>query len=119
MIRYSLAYPPSVNGLFANGVRGGRHRTEHYRRWAQQAGLQIIEQGRQKLKGPVSVSIALVKPDKRKRDLDNAAKACLDLLVSMQVIEDDSLVQRLTIEWSADGAPCTVLIQHAEQELAA
>ena len=44
------------------------------------------------IEGEVEVSIALGRPDgRRKRDLDNAAgKAVLDLLVAHQVIEDDS-----------------------------
>lgn len=118
MLRYTFAYPPSTNNLFANGTRG-RYRTKAYQLWAEQAGYQIIEQGRHKLRGPVSLSIALVKPDRRKRDLSNAIKAVEDLLVSMAVIEDDSLVQRLSVQWAADGAPCTVIINRAEAEMAA
>ena len=118
MIRYALPYPPSVNNLFANG-KSGRYRTDAYARWAEQAGFSIMEQGRQKLRGPVSLSIALVKPDRRRRDLSNTIKAVEDLLVSMAVIEDDSLVQRISIQWVGSGEPCTVLIQQAEESLAA
>jgi Holliday junction resolvase RusA-like endonuclease len=52
------------------------------------------------VEGAVEVSIALGRPDNRKRDLDNAAgKAVLDLLVAHQVIEDDSNVMRITSGW--------------------
>ncbi|TIO15608.1 MAG: RusA family crossover junction endodeoxyribonuclease [Mesorhizobium sp.] len=119
MIRYELPFPPSLNNLFRNIV-GGRTKSEGYKRWISLAQGHILEQGRKRLHGFVSVSVALVKPDKRKRDLDNAGtKAILDLLVSMQVIDDDSLVQRISIQWVESGPACSVIIQHAEEALAA
>ena len=42
-----------------------------------------------------------------------------DLLVSMQVIDDDSLVRRLSVHWLDAGMPVTVLIQQHEEALAA
>lgn len=126
MIRYELPYPPSVNGLFRNVtvgpgiVKPGRVKTSGYKQWISLAQGHILEQGRKRLHGFVSVSVALVKPDKRRRDLDNAGmKAVLDLLVSMQVIDDDSLVQRISLQWCDSGPACSVIIQHAEEQLAA
>lgn len=118
MIRYDLPYPPTTNHLFVNGAKG-RFKSKAYSDWRELAGYSIMEQGRQRMRGFVSLSIALVKPDKRKRDLSNSIKAIEDLLVAMAVIEDDSLVQRISIQWVADGAPCTILIMHAEQGMAA
>jgi crossover junction endodeoxyribonuclease RusA len=112
--RYVLAYPPSTNNLF---ITAGKHRVRSigYRDWVNAAGFQIMEQGRVRFQGPVSLSIALVRPDKRKRDLSNAGlKAIEDLLVEMGVIEDDSLVQRIDLQWAPSGDPCTVLIQKHE-----
>ncbi len=45
-------------------------------------------------------------PDRRARDLDNLLKPILDLLVSMQIIEDDKskIVRSITAHWS-DGDP--------------
>lgn len=126
MIRYTLPFPPSVNGLFRNVtvgpgiVKPGRAKTSHYKQWIGLAQGNILEQGRKRIHGFVSVSVALVRPDKRKRDLDNAGmKAILDLLVSMQVIDDDSLVQRISLQWAEAGPPCSVIIQQAEESLAA
>lgn len=118
LIRYQFAFPPSTNHLFANAGKG-RIKSEGYRRWIKGAQGAILEQGRKRQPGPVSLSLALVRPDNRKRDLSNAIKSVEDLLVGMGVIEDDSLVQRLSVQWVPSGAPCTVLIQPAEMGLAA
>lgn len=118
MIRYELPYPPTTNHLFAN-VGRGRTKTDAYRAWREAAGYSIIEQGRKRIHGHVTLSIALVRPDKRRRDLSNSIKAIEDLLVSMAVIDDDSLVQRISIQWVSDGAPCTVIIHEAAEEMAA
>jgi crossover junction endodeoxyribonuclease RusA len=118
MIRYTLPYPPSVNGLFFNATKG-RVKTDAYKAWRRAAGNEIMAQGRQRIRGPVSLSVALVRPDKRRRDLSNTLKAVEDLLVEMQVIDDDSLVQRISIQWVESGPACAVIIQHAEEALAA
>lgn len=118
MIRYDLPYPPSVNGLFFNAAKG-RVKTDAYKAWRRDAGNLILVQGRRRIHGFVSLSVALVRPDKRRRDLDNALKPLLDLLVEMQIIDDDSLVQRISVQWVSAGAPCTVLIQEAAEALAA
>lgn len=118
MIRYSLPYPPSVNGLFFNATKG-RRKTAAYREWLEAAGWQIAEQGRQRIRGHVSISVALVKPDKKRRDLDNLLKPVIDLLVEMGVIDDDSLVQRISVQWVSEGPGCAVIVQQAEQGMAA
>jgi crossover junction endodeoxyribonuclease RusA len=118
VIRYELPYPPSTNNLFVNHARG-RAVSARYKAWRNEAGLFIVAQGRKQIKGPVSLSIGLVRPDRRKRDASNAIKPIEDLLVAMRVIEDDSLVQRISVAWAASGAPCTVIVKAAEEDLAA
>ena len=118
MIRYDLPYPPSTNGLFFNASKG-RVKTIAYRNWLDAAGNQILAQGRKHIHGKVSLAIAVTRPDRRKRDISNLIKAVEDLLVEMAVIDDDSLVQRLSIKWVDSGPECAVIIQQAEQELAA
>lgn len=49
------------------------------------------------VKGRVSVDIVARPPDRRKRDLDNLFKALLDALSHAGMIEDDSLIDRLSI----------------------
>lgn len=118
MIRYELPYPPTTNTLFANAGTS-RVRASRYRAWAKEAGNCIIVQGRKRIHGRVTLSIALVRPDRRRRDLSNTIKAIEDLLVSMAVIDDDSLVQRISAQWVSAGSPCVVLIHEATEALAA
>lgn len=119
MIKLEIPYPPTTNHLFVN-VGKRRVKSESYKAWLDAAGWMIAEQGRPRIRGHVSLSIALVRPDNRKRDLSNTIKSVEDLFVQMGVIEDDSLIQRLSVQW-VDGVPgqCVVLIQEAEQGLAA
>lgn len=51
--------------------------------------------------GPVEVIYTFSPPDKRRRDLFNGEKAVSDLLVKHQIIADDSLIHRGTVEWGA------------------
>lgn len=108
-VRYELPFPPSVNNLFANASKG-RCKTEHYSAWLVTAGKLIMMQGRKHVHGHVALAVDLVKPDRRKRDLSNTLKAVEDLLVDMQVIEDDSLIQALSVQWVDSGVPCVVTI---------
>lgn len=110
MIRLRLPYPPSTNSLFRNvtardGKPRGRVPTKRYLTWRRVAENEAMAQQQRSISGPVKVKILLGKPDKRKRDLDNAFKAPLDLLVHMGLIYDDSMVQKLQIEWAdVEGA---------------
>jgi len=118
MIRYELPYPVSTNGLFFNAAKG-RVKTDRYKAWRKAAGEAILVQGKKRMHGHVSLSMALVRPDKRARDLSNTIKAVEDLLVEMQVIDDDSLVQRISLQWVESGPACSVIIQQAEEAMAA
>lgn len=120
MIRLLLPYPPSVNALYANGGnKRGRHKTPAYKDWEQAAGLCVKDHHRLGL-GSYSISIALRRPDKRRRDLANVEKAVSDLLVAHGVIKDDSFCERLSMQWDAGlHADCVVLVQPFEQGIAA
>lgn len=108
----TLPFPPSLNNLFANVAKRGRVRSERYRQWANAAGWELKSAKPQKVSGPVALTILLGKPDRRKRDLDGLSKAPIDLLVEYQVIEDDSLVQRLTLAW-APITGCQITVEAA------
>src|SRR5262249_33814538 len=91
-----LPLAPSVNQLWRTG-RGRIFRSAAYDAWRKEAGWALQAQRPGQVEGEVEISIALGRPDNRKRDLDNAAgKAVLDLLVLHRVIEDDSKVVRIT-----------------------
>lgn len=113
-VRYELPFPPSANNLFAT-VGKSRIRSERYKAWAKEAGQLIQMQGRKRVVGQVALAVDLVKPDRRKRDLSNTLKAVEDLLVDMQVIDDDSLIQVLSVQWVPDGVPCVVTVSSLSQ----
>jgi Holliday junction resolvase RusA-like endonuclease len=50
---------------------------------------------------PGSVEIAIFLPEKMPGDIDNRAKAVLDLLVKHKLIDDDRNVRRLVLERDA------------------
>lgn len=121
MIRLHLPFPPSVNSLYGNGGnKRGRHKTQAYDAWIKLASVGIKDSHRMGL-GPYSLSICLEPPDKkRSRDLGNLEKAVSDLLVMHGVVKDDRYCQRLTMTWGTGlPAPCVVLVQRAEEGLAA
>lgn len=73
-------------------------------------------QGIVSIGGPVSVSVLVVRPDRRKRDLDNLLKAVLDTLVLLGVIEDDSVIEKILISWHSDNlGGCFVEVTQHEQ----
>ncbi len=47
---------------------------------------------------PVEVNILFILPTKRRRDLDNIMKTLGDCLVTAQIIKDDDLIYRQTLE---------------------
>jgi crossover junction endodeoxyribonuclease RusA len=80
--------------------------------WRKLAMWQIAGQvrGRKHL-GPYKLTILAVRPDKRKRDLGNLEKGVSDILVSQNIIEDDSMCEWLEIRWVDKGPSCKVIIE--------
>ena len=72
---------------------------------------ELLAQKPPKIKGNVSVTIHLGRPDRRRRDIDNLTKAPIDLLQRAGVIEDDCLVDDLHVSWSGIGRSCTVTVK--------
>jgi crossover junction endodeoxyribonuclease RusA len=98
-----LPFPPSANNLFINVKRGGRIKSPEYRAWITEAGHLLNLQKPKPITGRAKVLITAVRPDKRKRDIANLEKPILDLLVTHKILEDDSLVESLTLEWVSDN----------------
>lgn len=100
-VRVEMPICPSTNNLFIN-ARTGRTRGSQYKRWAQDAGWAV------KLQHPVPVhglvAVLIEAPLNRRRDVDNALKPTLDLLVSLGIIEDDNRIDDLRIVRTPAGA---------------
>lgn len=111
-IYLALPFPPSVNGIWRGG-KGGRHFiSPNYKAWRQEAALRARLQSKQHISGPYALQVNLVRPDKRKRDLDNhGLKAVSDLLVHCGFITDDSEAQYIELRWCERGPPCWVAIR--------
>ena len=94
-----VPWPPSVNAMWrsVNGrvilsARGRQYRTDGL------AALMTQCRNIRPMEGPLSVTLILYPPDRRRRDVDNYAKGILDLLTHAEVYGDDSQIDRLLIE---------------------
>ena len=82
----TLPWPPSGN----HRLYGNHRLTSRVVAWRQDATWETLRQKPHKFVEPVAVMLKFAPPDRRKRDLDNAAKCILDSLVANRVIKDDS-----------------------------
>ncbi len=117
-IEISLPFPPSVNALFANVKGVGRVKTSAYRKWAAEAGWSLAAQRPRGIAGAYEIEITAFRPDNRRRDLGNLEKGISDLLVSQGVVEDDSLAEKITLQWATGGDGVRVVVKAFEVEAA-
>jgi Holliday junction resolvase RusA-like endonuclease len=107
--------PPSTNALYINVKGRGRIKSRDYRGWSQSKGWEILTQKPQKFVVPVHL-IIIAKQPKRQRDGDNLLKPLLDLLVTQQIIPDDShkYVKGVSFQWTERpllrGSACVIII---------
>lgn len=107
-----IPYPPSANKLWR---RAGTHihKSGKYQAWLRSAGLYAKSQRPVGIVGKYKIGIQAVRPDKRRRDLDNIIKPISDLLVLVGVIEDDSDCEMITARWVTTGDGIVVRIEPA------
>ena len=97
-----LPFPPTLNGLYSGKSR--RYKSPRYKKWIADALEKLYGQSfPQWVNGAVKVELDFVRPDKRKRDLDNLAKAVLDFCTDVGVWSDDSQIEHLTLRWVKDS----------------
>lgn len=101
-MRYVIPVPPSVNAMWCNRNGGGgkgRYRSKKYCQWIEDASKMLLAQGIEELPFKrLSLAIYIARPSKR-CDVDNRIKAIPDLLQKCNVIRDDSLIDKISIEW--------------------
>lgn len=98
-----LPVPPSTNNLFVNKKVGGRFLSPAYKAWRASAGIYLNLARITPFCGEL-VEMSLTVPRKpASRDLDNFAKAPIDLLVAHAIINDDKQIERLTISRHDDA----------------
>lgn len=98
MITIAIPWPPSVNSYWrsVNGrtliSKRGRLYKEAVRRCV------LRDRADKHLAGKLAVKVILHPPDRRRRDIDNTAKAMLDSLQAAGVFLDDSQIDKLLLE---------------------
>lgn len=93
-----LPYPPSVNHYWRR-VGARTLISKAGRQYIQDVRLEVLAaRCRAWPSERLAVTIRLWAPDKRKRDIDNTAKAILDSLAKAYVFGDDEQIDRLEIE---------------------
>ena len=101
-MRLTLPWPPSANTYYRHVSRGplaGRTLLSEAGRAYRKSVDAVVAQARARkaLAVPLEVRIAAFPPDRRKRDLDNLLKSVLDCLEASGVIENDNLIESLSI----------------------
>lgn len=116
LIELNLPLPPSANHIWVRARKGMRY-SDKYKIWKDEAGWSAKSQTRERIAGPYKLAVQIVRPDKRRRDIDNFAfKAINDLLVSLQIVDDDHLCEMVTARWVTVGQGVTVRIEPAGVE---
>ena len=114
-VTIDLPAPPSLNNLFVNIAGRGRIKSTAYQEWIRDAGWILQVQNPGCVSGPYSVTLLANRHDARFNDLDNGAKAAVDLLVKHRVVEDDSLCESLTIKWGNPRSGMRVTVTKRER----
>jgi crossover junction endodeoxyribonuclease RusA len=103
MIHLFLPWPPTANNAYPSAKGGGRYLSRAGKAYAQEVWVAVLQQrqaavAHKGLSGLLQVDIVARPPAlARKRDLDNLLKMPLDALKKAGVIEDDSLIDRISI----------------------
>lgn len=116
-VELTMDYPPSVNRLWRTSKSGTVYRSKEYTDWRKKTAWELSIQAKFKqISGAYKITVKAVRPDKRRRDLDNLIKSISDVLVAAGVIEDDSLCEHLEMMWVKDGPACHVTIEGVGDE---
>lgn len=100
-IKIDLPFPVSLNTMYRNVPRKGRAKTTRYKKWIKEAGLVLMSQRPGSIKGNYALQIHIGRG--RAVDLDNTVKCISDLLVTHNVVDDDSKMDYLEVVRAGDG----------------
>ncbi len=93
-----LPWPPTVNHYYTI-ARNRKILSKRGRDYKRQCGIEMLVQKTPRSDiGPYAIFIRAYPPDKRRRDLDNILKPCLDSLTEYGAIGDDSMIDDLRIQ---------------------
>lgn len=99
MLGYSLTLPlsPSINHYYKVNRSGGRRLSEEGEAFRWQVVAAVKAAKLPKLAGRLCVVIRVCPRDRRKQDIDNRIKACLDALQCAGAFENDEQVDELQV----------------------
>lgn len=106
---FKLPVPPSTNHLFSTSKRGHRHVSKKYAAWIDDAKKWLTAQKRPSEPITYHVAIDIQVPHIPRADVSNRIKAVEDIIVKGGILEDDSLVERVTARWT-NGTDCIVTL---------
>lgn len=94
-----LPYPPSANHIWRH-VKGRVLLSEKGRLYKRSVAMCVLAQVGlcEAITGPIALVMAVVPPDRRRRDLDNVLKITLDSLTHAKVWGDDSQLKRIELQ---------------------
>ena len=103
-----LPTPPSVNALWR--ISGRRmYKSKKYREFIDLC-REVVEFDFPTVDYPFNIEILIRRPSKRRMDIDNRAKAVMDILEELKIISDDCLANQINMMWSEDVENCQVTI---------
>lgn len=107
----SLPFAPSMNRLWRISRHGGMHKSKVYQEWLAECGALIYQGQVVPILGSYRLLIEAVRPDKRRRDIDNLIKAVSDVLQDTGLVENDCLCEEVTAKWVKSGPAMLVTVE--------
>lgn len=111
--QFTLPFPVSVNQLYTNIPGRGRVKSKRYREWLAAAGAELLAQKVGRISGNYVMALYVQRKKDRKRDIGNMEKGVSDFLRAMDIIDDDSLCDSMTLVWDNTVTGCCVVLTKA------
>lgn len=110
---FSIGIPPSVNKIWLRG-KHGNYLAPKYKAWIGLESPKISTQNIITSNGHVVIDIHGGKGWRKGRDIDNALKAVLDLLVRCYIVADDNcqVVRSITVNYHEAASKKDVAYAH-------
>jgi len=102
MVEIVIPRPPSVNRLWRMG-NGRMYRSAEYMNWLNKCMLLVSNKKIPAILGKYKIMIRVLRPDKRRRDIDNLSKAASDFLQHAKIVQDDCLCDAIYCKWVNSG----------------
>lgn len=112
-----LPHPPSTNNLQRSRPDGVRYDTAEYKGFKAQCAWLLKSKNIRRVPGAVEITLHVQEKSARS-DIDNRVKACLDALVTNNIIDGDhaSVLRAIHAYWSKDVKGVRITISPAHEE---